>query len=87
MPAPVEKTSVPVVAGAEIVVADTSPVRVFVEAGAQRAFADYLGTVLALALWLPSSRGHPQLLAGRAEHLARLRYRGAVTARRSVEPR
>ena len=44
MPGPVEKASVPAVAGAEIVVADTSPVRVFVEAGAQRAFADYLGT-------------------------------------------
>lgn len=44
MPAPVEKAPAPVVADAEIVVADTSPVRVFVEAGAQGAFADYLGT-------------------------------------------
>jgi len=44
MPAPVEKGLAPLVAGAEIIVADTSPVRVFVEAGVQRAFADYLGT-------------------------------------------
>ena len=43
MPARVEKGPVPALAGAEIIVADTSPVRVFVEAGAQRAFADYLG--------------------------------------------
>ena len=44
MPASLENGPVPAVAGAEIIVADTSPVRVFVEAGAQRAFAEYLGT-------------------------------------------
>jgi hypothetical protein len=40
MPAPVAKAAAPAVADAEIIVADTSPVRVFVEAGAHRAFAD-----------------------------------------------
>lgn len=44
MPTHSEGDSASSVAAAEIVVVDTSPVRRFVEAGAQRAFAGYLGS-------------------------------------------
>ena len=40
----------PSTAAAQIVIADTSPVRIFVEAGAQRAFAAYLGERVLITL-------------------------------------
>jgi len=73
MPTQFEGGSACSAGAAEIVVVDTSPVRNFVEAGAQRAFAGYLGSRVRITVDVSrEGEGHRRGARRRLRHDGRL---------------